>query len=189
MSVKRNPLLGVVRLARGKVDGLAQFGDTPQSFLASLAPLVAFSLVGAGLLAGRAGLDAVLGLLLVLVVAHLAPPVLSHALARYWDREDWWLRYATAYNWVQCALPLAVLPLAVGMQVAVMLGFPAGTVVQLGIVLFVGYALWLQWLLARYGLDLSRGRAVVVVGLVHTGTYMLAFGPARVVGWFTGTGA
>lgn len=187
--MRRNPLLGIVRLARGKVDGLAQFGDTPQSFLASLAPLIAFSLVGAGVLAGAAGLGGMLGFLLLLMVAHLAPPVLSHALARYWDREDWWLRYATAYNWVQCALPLAGLPLVIGMQVVALLGVPVGTVVPLGLTLFVGYALWLQWLLARHGLDLSRGRAAVVVALVHLGTYALAFGPIRVFGWLSGAGA
>ena len=127
--------------------------------------------------------------LLLLMVAHLAPPVLSHPLARYWDREDWWLRYATAYNWVQCALPLAGLPLVIGMQVVALLGVPVGTVVPLGLTLFVGYALWQQWLLARHGLDLSRGRAAVVVALVHLGTYALAFGPIRVFGWLSGAGA
>ena len=187
--MRRNPFVGIMRLARGQVDGLAQFGATPQAFLASLAPLLAFSLVGAGLLAGQAGFGGVLMILLVLVVAHLAPPVLSHAMAKYWDREDWWLRYATAYNWVQCALPLAALPLAVGMQVAVILGIPPRTALSLGLLAFVVYALWLQWLLARHGLDLSRGRAAVVVALVHVGTYALALGPAKVLGWIMGEGA
>lgn len=177
------PLVGVLRLARGRVEGLAAFGSTPGSFLASLAPLIAFSLVGAALLAGRAGLGGMLTLLFLLVIAHLAPPVVSHALARYWDREDWWLRYATAYNWVQCALPLAVLPLAFALQIMVILGLPAGAAVRVAVVAFIGYVLWLQWLLARHGLDLSRGRAMVVVGGVHFGTYLLAMAPLQLLEW------
>ncbi len=183
-----NPLLGVARLARGRVDGLAQFGGTPQSFLASLAPLIAFPLVGTALVLDRVGLEGALALLLFSVVAQLAPPVLSHAVARYWDREDWWCRYATAFNWCQCALPLAAVPLAIGMQLAVGLGLSAEGALRLGVVAFVGYMLWLQWLLARHGLDLSRGRAAVVVGLVSVGTFALAVGPLLVMGWL-GTGS
>ena len=37
--------LGIARLARFRADGLEQFGHTPQAFLNSLAPLLAFPLV------------------------------------------------------------------------------------------------------------------------------------------------
>ncbi len=33
-------------VARGRAEGLLQFGDTPQAVLAALAPLAAFLLVG-----------------------------------------------------------------------------------------------------------------------------------------------
>ena len=46
-----------------------------------------------------------LSLLGLTVVAQLAPPVLSHALARRWGREHLWLHYATAYNWCYWAHP------------------------------------------------------------------------------------
>ena len=70
-------VVGIVRLARGRADGLRQFGATREAFLASLAPLIAFPLVGGVLmLLGGGGLDA-LGDLLATLCALLAPPVLS----------------------------------------------------------------------------------------------------------------
>ena len=51
--------LGVMRLARGRADGLQQFGATREAFLGSLAPLIAFPLVGGALmLMGGGGLAA-----------------------------------------------------------------------------------------------------------------------------------
>ena len=178
------PLSGVLRLMRGKMDGLADFAATPRAFLVSLAPLMAVAVVGAMLLSGQPGMvGGFPGTLLELLIVHLAPPVVSHALARYWDREDWWLRYATAFNWLQCALPLAALPLAVALQVLVGLGVPVGAAVRLGVVAFLAYLLWVQWMLARHGLDLSRGRAAAVVAGVYLGTYVLATGPEKVADW------
>lgn len=40
-----NVLVGIALLARGRAEGLAQFEDSVQAFLASLAPLIAFPLV------------------------------------------------------------------------------------------------------------------------------------------------
>jgi hypothetical protein len=74
-------LLGILQIALLRAEGLGQFGDSPKSFLNSLAPLIAFPLAGGllGVLSG-AGLDAVAALLGTLV-ALLAPPVLSEMLA------------------------------------------------------------------------------------------------------------
>ena len=70
-------VLGIVRLARGRADGIRQFGATRDAFLASLAPLIAFPLVGGALmLLGGGGLGALSDLLATLC-ALLAPPVLS----------------------------------------------------------------------------------------------------------------
>ena len=42
------------------------------------------------------------------LVALLAPPVLSEAMARLLGREREWLRYATAFNWSRWAMLLAL---------------------------------------------------------------------------------
>jgi len=175
------PLLGMARLARGRVDGLAQFGDTPQAFLSSLAPLLAFPIVGAALMLTTDGPVRALATLLATVVAQLAPAVLSHALARAWGREAQWLRYATAFNWCQWALPLAAIALLIVLQFALQLGLPEAAANQAFIFGLALYGLWLNWLLARYGLSLSRGRAAGLVALTNLGTVVLAIGPRLLV--------
>jgi hypothetical protein len=170
----------MLRLARGRVDGLAQFGDTAQAFLSSLAPLLAFPIVGALLLLASGEAEKALATLLVTLVLQLAPPVLSHALARAWGREAAWMRYATAFNWCQWALPLAAMALLIVLQAGMQLGLPEGAA-DLALVLGLGaYGLWLNWLLARHGLDLSRGRAALLVGLTNLGTVLLAAGPGLI---------
>ena len=44
---RKSVLIGILRIARGRADGIACFGSSPQAFLSSLAPLLAFPLVGA----------------------------------------------------------------------------------------------------------------------------------------------
>lgn len=175
----RSVVLGISRLARGRADGMAQFGDTPQAFLASLAPLLAFPLVGGLrlLLAGR-----VAGALLVVLascVALLAPPVLSHALARLWDREAAWSRYATAFNWCHWATLLAAMALLLVLGPTAAGGAASGGVFVLALSL---YTLWLQAFLARHGLGVSWPRALAVVLVTNAGSALLVFGPLRLVG-------
>ena len=74
--------------ARTKKAGLLLFGATREAFLASLAPLIAFPLVGGALMVlGGGGLEAFTDLLATLC-ALLAPPVLSFEVARFWGRRD-----------------------------------------------------------------------------------------------------
>ncbi len=177
------PLLGMLRLARGRVDGLAQFGDTPQAFLASLTPPLGFLIVGAVLMLASDGPVRALTTFLATLVMQLAPAVLSHALARAWGREALWVRYATAFNWCQWALPLAVMALLIVLQAGMQLGLPESAA-DAALVFGMGaYGLWLNWLLARHGLDLSRGRAALLVGLTNLGTALLALGPSLVARW------
>lgn len=172
-----NVLLGIVRVACGRPDGLTRFGATRESFLASLAPLIAFPLVGGVLmLLGGAGRDGAAQLLATLC-ALLAPPVLSFEIARAWGRRPEWLRFATALNWCQWAIPvvavvlLAILPPLLG----AFLSERAAVAATLGA---VGcYGLWLHWFLARHGLALSRLRAAALVALVNLGTALLVLGP------------
>ena len=145
-------MLGIVRLARGRPDGMQQFGASRDSFPASLAPLIAFPLVGGLLmLLGGGGLSAVSDLLATLC-ALVAPLVLSFEAARLWRRQQFWLRFATAFNWCQWVIPVvgSVLLLVFGVMTA--LGLPRQTA-RIGVVFgLLSYALWLHWFLARYGL-------------------------------------
>jgi hypothetical protein len=171
------PLVGAAQLAVGRVAGITRFGDSVPAFMASLAPLLAFPLVGAVfLLAGGSPDDAATTLLLALV-AQLAPAVVSHALAVRWGREAAWLRYATAFNWCQWAIPMAAFVLMIGLQAATMAGLgdeAAGDVLIMGL---AAYALWLHFILARAGLGLGRGRAVLLVLVVNFVTVVLVLGP------------
>jgi hypothetical protein len=183
----RNILFGIFRVATGRADGLAQFGDTPEAFLGSLAPLMAFPLVGTlrMLLQGE-GWAALSGLLVILC-ALLAPAVLSYEVARRWGRAAAWARFAVAFNWCQWAIPIVAGLLAMATAIVAMLGVPA----ELALGMFVGglsaYGLWLHWFLARRGLDLSPGRAALLVVGVNFGTVLLVLGPALLVQGFGGS--
>jgi hypothetical protein len=166
-----------MRLARGRVDGLERFGATREAFLASLAPLVAFPLVGGVLmLLGGGGLTALSDLLATLC-ALVAPPVLSYEVARLWGREAAWPRYATAFNWCQWVIPVIGSLLLVMGGILAGLGLPRASA-SAGVVFgLVGYGLWLHWFLARHGLGLSGLRAVVMVLGVNLATVALVLGP------------
>ncbi len=178
-------LRGILLLARGRADGLRQFGDTPAAFLASLAPLIAFPLVGAVLMLGQGGGWPALTELLATVCALLAPPVLAYELARLWRREAQWLHFATAFNWCQWAIPVLAAVLLILVYPA--LAGTAGSETAGLVVIFAvaGYALWLHWFLARHALMISGPRAAMLVVLVNLGTLAVVLGPRLVVsgGW------
>ena len=175
-------LRGILLLARGRADGLRQFGDTPAAFLASLAPLIAFPLVGAVLMLGQGGGWSALTELLATICALLAPPVLAYEPARLWRREALWLRFATAFNWCQWAIPVLASALLVLVYPA--LAAAAGSEAAGLVVIFVlaGYALWLHWFVARHALMISGPRAALLVVLVNLGTVALVLGPRLLVG-------
>lgn len=167
------PAVGALMLGLGRREGIALFGNTAAAFLASLAPLLAFALVGAGLmLAGGAGRDAA-AMLGSAVVTLLGPAVLSHAVATRWGREEQWARYATAMNWCQWLQIIGVVIMLVllGGQMGVR-DLIETTVLSVGL-----YGLWLNWMVARAGLDLTRGRAALLVLLVNGGTLALVVLP------------
>jgi hypothetical protein len=170
-------LRGMFLIARGRATGLNCFRDSPQAFLYSLAP-------GLGILAGAvveglaegAGLGAlkeVPGTLCIL----LAPSVLSYELARFWGREAFWHRYIVAFNWCQWLLPIIGFLLIVGLTVARLAGFGGQGGFRILLVCLAGYALWLNWFLARHGLALGGWRAAGLVAVVNIGTVVLVFGP------------
>ena len=173
----RNIPLGVLRLATGHADGLAQFGDTPEAFLGSLAPLVAFPLVGGVLMLLQGGGMTALSDLLATLCALLAPPVLSYEVAQLWGCAARWTRFAVAFNWCQWAIPVLASMLVVVAGILLTLGVPDDACVALVIAGLAGYGLWLHWFLARHGLGLGGGRAALLVFGVNFATVVLVLGP------------
>lgn len=176
-----NILFGMLRVARGKPDGLAQFGGTKQSFLTSLAPLVAFPLVGSLLRAGRGDPQSAVVEFLAALCALLVPPVLSYELARAWRRESQWLHFATAFNWCFWLVQFLLLALVFFVGITSALGLPLGVALGLGAACVVGYALWLHWFLARHALQISRMRAALLVVAINLGMAVLVLGPQLLV--------
>jgi hypothetical protein len=177
----RSIVIGIARIATGHADGLAQFGDTPDAFLHSLAPLLAFPLVGALLLLFQAGALAALSDLLTTLCGLLAPPVLTYEAARFWGRSDAWLRFAVAFNWCQWTIPVLAVFLVVLAGVLLALGVPSNIGLMLVVAGLAGYGMWLHWFLARNGLSLGPARAAVLVVVVNLATVILVLGPRLVV--------
>ena len=170
-------VLGIVRVARGRADGLGEFGATREAFLASLAPLLAFPLVGGALmLLGGAGLDALTDLLAT-ICALLAPPVLSFEVARLWGREAAWFRFATAFNWCQWVIPVIGCLLLVVFGILAGIGLPRDLARDGVVGGLIVYGLWLHWFVARHGLGLSGVRAALMVLGVNFATLVLVLGP------------
>lgn len=184
----RNIVRGILRLATGHADGLAQFGDTSDAFLASLAPLVAFPLVGAALMLVGGGGLAALSDLLATVCALLAPPVLSHELAQVWGCAARWTRFAVAFNWCQWVIPVVASMLVMVAGLLLALGVPNDACLAVVVVGLAAYGMWLHWFLARHGLGLGRGRAILLVVGVNLVTVCLVLGP-RILMMALGGGA
>jgi len=186
---RRRILFGIFRVATGRPDGLAQFGDTPDAFLGSLAPLVAFPLVGTLLMLGQGAGVAALSDLLPTVCALLAPAVLSYELARRWGRAASWMRFAVAFNWCQWAIPILAAGLVALAGMLLTLGVPTEAGELLVVTGLAGYGLWLHWFLARHGLGLGAGRAALLVVGVNLATILLVLGPRLLVPAFGGVSA
>jgi hypothetical protein len=176
--VPRNGIVvGILRVARGRPDGVACFGTTSQAFLASLAPLIAFPMVGAVLAIVAEGPRRALTDLAMTVCALLMPAVLSYELARFWHRTEAWARFATAFNWCEWILPVLACLILVPLSVAMSAGL-SETVASVVLVGCLGmYGLWLHWFLARKALALSAVRAAALVLLVNLSTAVVVMGP------------
>jgi hypothetical protein len=174
---RKSILMGLWRVARGKRDGVSCFGGDPQSFLSSLAPLIAFPLVGAGVGLFTEGPKRALTDLAMTLCALLTPAVISFELAKAWKRAEAWARFATAFNWCEWILPILACLIIVPLSVAITLGM-SEDVASLTLLGCLGaYGLWLHWFLARTALALSPARAVLLVFLVNLGTVTAVMGP------------
>jgi hypothetical protein len=176
--VKRKSILvGILRIARGRADGISCFGATPEAFLGSLAPLIAFPLVGTVLGAFTEGPRRALTGLAMTLCALLTPAVVSHELARVWKRGDAWLRFATAFNWCEWIMLVLACLMVVPLSVAMSLGLSDDVASKVWLGCLGAYGLWLHWFLARSALALSRLRAVVLVFVINFATLVAVMGP------------
>jgi hypothetical protein len=138
--------------------------------------------------AGRIGLETALTALLAIVCALLVPPVVSHALARFWGRDTWWLRFAIAYNYSRIAV--VGIYAALLMVAAVMLGLRMPRMAVSGIIqsAMLAYTLWFDWFLLRAGLQVSAMRAALGVLALNIATFLLVFGPLLLAIGMSGEG-
>ncbi len=176
-----NIVRGVLRLARGQRDGFEHFGATREAVLASLAPLIAFPLVGGALLLVSGGGVMALSDLLATFCALLAPLVLTFEAARLWGRAALWPRFATAFNWCQWAIPVVGSLLLLVLGLATGAGLSRHMAAGLAVIGLACYGLWLHWFLARHGLGLPRLRALLLVIGVNMVTVAIVIGPRMLV--------
>lgn len=176
-SPRQSILRGIARIARGRADGVGCFAGTPQAFMASLAPLLAFPLVGAGMALFTEGPRRALTGLAVALCALLTPAVISYELARFWKRAEAWLRFATAFNWCEWILPFVACLVMVPLSIAINAGMREAVASSALVACLVTYGLWLHWFLARKALGLSGRRAALLVLLVNLGTAVAVVGP------------
>lgn len=177
---RRSVLRGVFNLARFRREGFAEFGDTRQAFLNSLAPLVAFPLVGGVLMLLSGGRVAVLAEMLAALVALLGPAVISAGLAAHWQRTELWLRYAVAFNWSQWAVPVVAVGLLIAAGFLRRAGLGEQEAAIAALFAIAAYGMSLHWFLARHGLQLRPGQAALLVAAINFGTVVLVLAP-RVV--------
>ncbi|MCB8880268.1 hypothetical protein ACELLULO517_08495 [Acidisoma cellulosilytica] len=174
---RANILRGIFLICRGKAGGLTEIGSGPEAFLSSLAPMIAFPLVGCALMAMQGRVQDGMTDFLASLVAILAPPVLSFSLVKRWGREAGWYRFATAFNWCQWVLPVLGAALVILAGILVQAGLPLRPIVIVLCCLLLGYAFWLHWFLARHALALSVGRAILLVVIINMLTIALVAGP------------
>jgi hypothetical protein len=165
--------LGLLLVGIGRPAGFAQFGGSAEAFLASLAPLLGFLIVLCGALAWTGHWLLALTCFLVLVCDLLAPVVIADLFCRLWHRREHWARYANVLNctpWLFIGLFLLLMPVAVTFESA---GVNPAVAAALVLAVLGVYGLWFNWFAARHVLDLSRGRALLVMLSVVLGTALL----------------
>jgi hypothetical protein len=170
-------LRGVWLLARGRAAGIKEFANTADGLTASLAPLIAFPLVGAGRTAmlGQPKL-AVIGFLARLC-AVLALPVITHQFARAVGREALWLRTVTALDWsFWMIVPLLLVAAAFG-AVLMKAGLDLTSAEYAAIAALMAYVFWYHWFTVRVGLEIGIWQAILLVFLNSVAIGLLTDAP------------
>ena len=169
--------LGLLLIAIFRKEGLEDFGNTPDAYLASLAPLIAYALVSCVLSAADGHIENAAQVFLMMVCSWLAPAVISHPIARVWGRGDAWPRYANIVNWSQMLMFLVLSAALAIAKLAVTAGLPQNPVLLFCGIAVVVYAICFHWFVARGTLALSRWRTVALLLSVVIGNYLVVAVP------------
>jgi hypothetical protein len=165
MTAVSTGLQAAFRLARGQRDGMADLAapEAPDtavaaaSFLALAASLPLEFLQG--WLGGTEG-HQLLRDVMVAVVGWLGFAVVSHRVALRTGRQALWPRYIAAWNW--CSL-LQSLLLTLGLATS-LLGLPP-LVSETLVLVIVGWAVWLEYFVARVALGFGLWQGIAMVAL------------------------
>jgi hypothetical protein len=161
-------LRGAFMLARGRPEGLMLIEDTPagalRSFWAAAICLPAFLALRLHAWSTTGGPAGPLGTVLVVeligyVVAWVGFALASRPLAEVAGRQAEWPHFIAAWNWANAVQYLVLIGLTVPGR---LLPDPIGSGLGLAA---LGYALWLEWFIARVALGISGSRAVGFVAL------------------------
>jgi hypothetical protein len=170
-------LRGLFMLARGRVTGVLEFANSDEALFASLAPLIAFPLVGAGIKVLYGQPVEAAAWFLARLCAVLALPVMIREIARAAGQEASWLRTATALNWsFWMVLPVLLVAAIIGavLEEAGVNGVDA-EFAALGAML--AWLLWYQWFIIRAGLKLGVWPAAGAIGVISLTIVILTDGP------------
>ncbi len=166
-------LRGLVGLALGRVEAFREFRNTPAAFSASIAPLIAFPLVGAALLGLRGYWVYAASLMLSRLCGVLLQPVIVEFAARRLGRQERWLTTSTALNW-SIWIIFVLIPAAMVVNdglVSMGVGLPAALAMSAGMI--GAYMLWLQAFILRTGLKTNWWKAIALLLVVNLGGAIL----------------
>lgn len=162
-----NILRGMFHLAIGDASGLREFGNTTAAFSASIAPLLAFPLVGSMLFGIQGHWLLATSMLLSRICGVLAQPVIVQATARRTRNEATWLVTSTTLNWsIWLIFPLILIGMIVSTGFT-SLGASGALAITLTVVIIVFYMLWLQWFILRAGLKIRSWVALLVLLILN----------------------
>jgi hypothetical protein len=156
-------LRGLWNLAIGKRAGLVDFGNTKDAFYASLAPLIAFPLVGSGTMALHGDWQMAIISFLSRLCAVLVLPVVAFETARILGREKLWLRAATALNWAFWIMLPVFIAAALLFSILTQSGLWQEAAFGFSFSLAGLYLLWNRWFILRTALGLGTWQAVLAV--------------------------
>lgn len=172
-----NILRGLLRLARGDAGGLREFGNGTPQFSASLAPLLAFPLVGSALFGLEGHWMLALVMLLSRVSGVLMQPVVTEAAASRVGSRATWMMTSTALNWsVWLIFPLILIGVLIS-DGLITLGLPQNDAVGIAVAAILLYLMWFQYFILRNGLRLRLWPAIGLVVLMNVAVTSVYLAP------------
>lgn len=167
-------LPGIIKLAYGRAKGIDEFSSTAEAFTASLAPLIAFPLVGAVITGVGGNWKLAILEFLSRICTVLVLPVVTYEFARVFNRKSQWLRTATALNWCFWLVVPAVFLAAIAGSIIAQFGLPLERVAVVVIGIAALYLLWNRWFILKSGLQINGWRAAIVMVVIMLLVTLLA---------------